>query len=224
MSLLDDEAQVRELLAPLNRVEPVKLLHERRSRRPVLIAGLVAVALLATGVAIAAGFDPFAGIGTADHAQRPQDVLAPSIVARLDSLNARAGLGRLVPASERLLGHLASGRRIYVAGTSKDQLAILAILVTDHGRLVLASYGAPLTQSEPVTISSSVRVKNGPNATPPLSYGIARDGITAVSFTAHGREQTVPVKNNVWFYEGNSNVLASITIHYANGSTRTLTH
>jgi len=34
----------------------------------------------------------------------------------------------------------------------------------------------------------------------------------------------VPVKNNVWFYEGNSNVLASITIHYANGNTRTITH
>lgn len=221
MNLLDDEAQVRELLAPLNRIEPVKLLQERRSRRPVLITGLIAVALLATGVAIAAGFDPFAGIGTADHPQRPQDVLAPNIVARFDAFNARAGLGRILPASERLLGQLASGRRIYVAGTSKGQLAIL---VTDHGRLVSASYGAPLTQSEPVTISSFGRVKNGPHATPPLSYGIARDGITAVSFTAHGREKTVPVKDNVWFYEGNSNVLASITIHYANGSTRTLTH
>lgn len=57
---------------------------------------------------------------------------------------------------------------------------------------------------------------------PPISYGIARDGITAVSFTALGREQTVPVTNNVWFYEGRSNMGASITIHYANGSTRTL--
>jgi hypothetical protein len=221
MNLLDDEAQVRELLAPLNRVEPVKLLRRRANRRRVLIVGLLATLLLATGVAIAAGFDPFTGIGTAHHPQRPQDVLAPNIVARVDSPNVRAGLGSLIPASARLLGQLASGRRIYVAGTSKGQLAIL---VTDHGRLVLASYGAPLTQSEPVTISSFDRVKNGPNATPPLSYGIARDGITAVSFTAHGREQTVPVKNNVWFYEGNSNVLASITIHYANGSTRTLTH
>jgi hypothetical protein len=221
MSLVDDEAQVRELLAPLNRVEPVKLLRESRSSRRPVIVGLVAVALLATGVAIAAGFDPFAGIGAADHTQKPQDVLAPNVVAQVDSANARAGLGRILPASERLLGELAGGRRIYVAGTSKGQLAIL---VTDHGRLVVASYGAPLTQSDPVTISSFVRVKNGPNATPPLSYGIAKDGITAVSFTAHGREQTVPVKNNVWFYEGNSNILASITIHYANGSTRTLTH
>jgi hypothetical protein len=224
MSLLDDEARVRELLAPLNRVEPVTLRQESRSRRPVLIVGLIAAALLATGVAIAAGFDPFTGIRTAHHHQRPQDILAPSILAHLNASNARAGAlssGSLVPASTRLLGQLASGRRIYVAGTSKGRLAIL---VTDHGRLEVASYGAPLTQSEPVTITSFVRVKNGPHATPPLSYGIAKDGITAVSFTAHGREQTVPVKNNVWFYEGNSNVLASITIHYANGSTRTLTH
>lgn len=221
MNLLDDEAQVRELLAPLSRVEPVMLPHERRSRRRVLIVGLVTVTLLATGVAVAAGFNPFAGIATANHPQKPQDVLAPNILAQVDAPNERAGLGRVLPASTRLLGQLASGRRIYVAGTSKGQLAIL---VTDHGRLAEASYGRPLTQYEPVTIASSVRVKNGPHATPPLSYGIAKDGITAVSFTAHGGEQTVPVKHNVWFYEGNSNVLRSITIHYANGSTRTLTH
>jgi hypothetical protein len=221
MSLLNDEAQVRALLAPLDRVEPVKLPERSRSRRSVLIAGLIAVALLATGLAIAAGFDPFTGIRAAHHSQKPQDVLAPNIVARVDSPNARAHLGTLIPASSRLLGQLVSGRRIYVVRTSKNELAIL---VTNHGRLMLASYGAPLTQSEPVTIASSVRVKNGPHATPPLSYGIARDGITAVSFRAHGRVQTVPVKNNVWFYEGNSNVLASITIHYANGRTQTLTH
>jgi len=61
-------------------------------------------------------------------------------------------------------------------------------------------------------------------ARPPLSFGIAQDGIAAVSFRAHGREQTVRIKHNVWFYEGQSNVLGSITIHYANGETRTLTH
>jgi hypothetical protein len=221
MSLLDDEAQVRELLAPLNRVEPVTLLQEGRSRRSVLIAGILAVALLAVGAAIAAGFDPFAGIGAADHTQKPQDALPARGVERLDSFNERAGLGRLLPHTSRLLGQLASGRRIYVAGTSKGQLAIL---VVDRGRLVEASYAPALTQSEPVTVSSSVRVKNGPNATPPLFYGVAKDGITAISFMAHGREQTVPVKSNVWFYEGNSNIFASITIHYADGSTRTRTH
>jgi hypothetical protein len=32
----------------------------------------------------------------------------------------------------------------------------------------------------------------------------------------------VPVKSNVWFYEGSSNVLNSITVHYANGTARTI--
>ena len=65
---------------------------------------------------------------------------------------------------------------------------------------------------------------NGPGATPPLSYGIAQDGISAVSFIAEGKETTVPVKNNVWAYEGRNQALRSITVHYANGTTQTLTH
>lgn len=225
MSRLEDDARLRELLAPLDRVEPVTLTEQRRSRRAPFIAAILVVAVLAVGVAIAAGFDPLVGIGAADHAQRPQDVLPAAIVKQLGSPFAPAGappvIGTLLPKTSRLLGRLPSGRRIYVAQTSG---AKLAIIVTDRrGRLQSVAWGEPLTQTEPVTVLTSVRVKNGPHATTPLSYGIARDGITAVSFTAHGREQTVPVTNNVWFYEGRSNVGASITIHYTNGSTRTIT-
>jgi hypothetical protein len=220
MSLLDDEMHLRELLAPLNRVEPVTLARRKPNRRRVLIVGVLATALLAAGVAIAAGLDPFAGIGAASHAQTPRDVLAPAVLAPFNRAN-RNFSGSLVPESPRLLGRLTSGRRIYVAKTTKDSLCVL---VTNHGKLGTVSCGSPLTQAEPVTVTSFVRVKNGPNATLPLNYGIAKDGITAVSFTAHGSEKTVPVKNNVWFYEGQSNVLASITVHYADGHTRTLTH
>jgi hypothetical protein len=220
MSLLD-EAQVRELLSPLNRVGPVKLPRRKANRRRALIVGLLAALLLATGVAIAAGLDPFAGIGAARHAQKPRDVLAPGVVAHYNQANGKLSQGILVVNSSRRLGRLTSGHNIYVVTTTKNDLCVL---VTNHGKLAVVSCGNPLTQSQPVTVTSTVLVKNGPNATPPLSYGIARDGITTVSFKAHGREQTVPVKNNIWFYEGNSNVLASITIHYANGRTRTLTH
>jgi hypothetical protein len=219
-----DDAQMRELLAPLNRVEPVTLLPRRANRRHVLIVGLLATLLLATGVAIAAGLDPFTGIRTASHAQQPQDILPPAVITQLGSFNDPNSIvsqGGLVTDSSRLLGRLTSGHEIYVVKTTKHNLCVL---VTNHGRLSVVSCGNPLTQSEPVTVTSFGLVKSGPNATPPLSYGIARDGVTAVSFKAHGREHAVPVKNNVWFYEGNSNVLASITIHYANGRTQTLTH
>jgi hypothetical protein len=220
MSLLD-EAQVRELLSPLRRVEPVELPRRKANRRRVLIVGLLATLLLVTGVAIAAGLDPFAGIGAARHAQKPQDVLAPAIVAQENHAHGKFWRGVLVASSSRLLGRLTSGHKIYVVTTTENDLCVL---VTNHGKLAVVSCGNPLTQSQPVTVTSIVLVKNGPNATPALSYGIARDGITAVSFKAHGREQTVPVKNNVWFYDGNSNVLASITIHYANGRTQRLAH
>ena len=168
--------------------------------------------------------NPFAGIGAASHAQHAQDVLNPAVVAKLQSYNARAGRfspGTILPTTSRFLGQLASGRSIYVVATSKG---LLCIVVLDHGRLALSSYGNPLSQTEPVTIGMSDRVKNGPHATRPLNYGIAKSGITAVSFRAHGREQTVPVKNNVWFYEGWSNALRSLTVHYADGRTKTITH
>jgi hypothetical protein len=232
MTTLGDEARVHDLLAPLGRVEPVSLPHES-SRRASIVVAVLAVAILAVGAAIAAGFDPFDGIGAADRAQRPRDVLPAAALNRLDAVHRqfdavqrRAGtrpvLGTLLPETSRLLGRLASGRKIYVVRTTTNALFII---VTDRqGRLQASSSGEPLTQKRPITVASLVRVKNGPHATPPLFYGIARDDITAISFRARGRTQTVPVKNNVWFYEGNSNLFASRTIHYANGNTRTVTH
>jgi hypothetical protein len=238
MTLLDDEIQVRELLAPLNRVEPVTLPRRKRTRRPVLIAGFLAAALLATGVAIAEGVNPFAGIGAADHAQTPQDVLDPAtaaliqsynavVAAQIQSHNAHAGSNcsqlfpdsslQLLPDTARLIGQLPSGRSIYVVTTtSKDELC----LVVDQASV---GCGAPLTQTEPTTIETFDQVVNGPDATPPLAFGVAQDGITAVSFMGGGSEHTVPITNNVWAYEGDSD-LRTITVHYADGTTQTISH
>jgi hypothetical protein len=219
MNLHDDELQLRELLAPLTRVEPVALRHRKPSRRRVLIIGFLVAALLATGVAIAAGLDPFAGIGAADRAQGPRDVLDPAIVARIDSRALLPEAGRLRLDSSRFLGRLTGDRSLYLATTTKDQLTLI---VTHHGELEVVAGLPPLPQRAPVTRGAMDR--DGPGGRPPLSFGIAQDGISAVSFRAHGREQTVRVKHNVWFYEGRSNVLGSITIHYADGHTKTLTH
>jgi hypothetical protein len=41
---------------------------------------------------------------------------------------------------------------------------------------------------------------------------------------AGGIEQTVLVKNNVWFYEGESSALETLTVHFADGSTELLGH
>jgi hypothetical protein len=48
-----------------------------------------------------------------------------------------------------------------------------------------------LTQADPIT-ASSFQPNEG---TPPISWGFAIDGVTAVSFMADGQEVTVPVNN-----------------------------
>jgi hypothetical protein len=244
MSFYESELEMRKLLAPLSRVEPVAVLGKKRSRRPVLVAGFVAAALLATGIAVADGVNPFAGIGAANHAQTSRDVLYPAVVARIRATNAEIArleaahaahpspmgpynfdlvIRRIVllPDTARLLGVLPSGRRVYVMTTTSHLLCVLFEL--DQADYV-DSCGNPLTQTQPVTIGAFDRVKNGPHATPLLNYGIAQNGVIAVSFRGGRREHTVQVKNNIWFYEGDSSALRSITVHYADGRTKTITH
>ena len=48
--------------------------------------------------------------------------------------------------------------------------------------------------------------------------------MTAVSFMAEGREQTVQVVDNFWIYEGENSATESLTFHLADGSTHTTTH
>lgn len=226
MAAPDDEAQIRALLAPLGRVEPVTLLPRKSSRRAVLIGGLLALAILASGVAIADGVNPFVGIGAANHAQRSQDVLPAAVVAEIRRSNARGEtiVGyrmHMLPNTARLLDTLSSGTRIYVISTTTHDLCVL--IYADRADFA-DGCGSPLTQAEPTTIEQIDKVKNGPHATPPLTYGVAQNGITAISFRAHGHQTTIPVKNNVWAYEGQNGALRSLTIHYANGTTRTLNH
>jgi len=227
MTLLEEEAQVRELLAPLNLVEsvslPVRTRH--RTRRPAVIAGFLAAAFLATGAAIAdvnpfTGIAAFVGIGAADHAQTPQDVLDPTAAALVQKFNdrlTRSGLRHVLPDTARLVGQLADGHKIYVLATTTDELCIV---IDQMG----ATLGAPPSRNEPTTIATFDDVVNGPNATAPISWGIAKDGVTAVSFMGGGNEQTVSVVNNVWAYEGENSALQSITVHYADGTAQTITH
>jgi hypothetical protein len=219
--VIDDETRVRELLAPLATVEPVKRTSRRRNRR-MISAALVAAALTAGGAAIAGGVNPFAGIGAADHAQTGVDVLDPATVAMVERMNAgrrESGFpgGRLLPESARLVGELSSGNRFYVISTSTNELCLMIQQHLNSGGASIAC-GDPLGQTQPTTVATI----RSSEEVPPLSFGIARDDVTAVSFMAKGSEQTVPVKNNVWTYEGSSGALSSLTVHYADGHTQTI--
>ena len=98
--LHDDETWMRELLAPLERMEPVELparasRRPRVLRRPLAVAACVVAALvLATGIAVAADVNPFsgiaafAGIGAVDHPPTAEDALSPTAAARLQGVAA----------------------------------------------------------------------------------------------------------------------------------------
>jgi hypothetical protein len=105
--------------------------------------------------------------------------------------------------------------RFYTIATSAGGLCLAK--VDPPGAQGGLGCGDSLNQSRPITIAS----EQVNHSTPRVSFGLALDGVTAVSFTAGGAETTVPVKDNVWAYEGQAN-LRSITVHWENGSTQTL--
>lgn len=191
----------------------------RRARTLVLAFALLALVMGGLAVAGTHGWGPLSRIAAADHTQTRQDVLDPALTAELQQHT--PSTLRFLFGTSRLVGQLPDGRRVYVISTSTQELCVL---VTRQTRLGSFGCGNPLTQTQPTTITSECRICNGPNATPPLIYGIAQNGITAVTFIAKGKPKTVPVKNNVWAYEGTNRALDSLTVRYTDGTTRTLTH
>jgi hypothetical protein len=199
----------------------------RRRSRPVLIAAVAVAAVAGAGVAIAAGLGAFNGIGAAQHPQGPADKLDPALVAQINRQNAELAssptgqtTGQMLPDSARFIRALASGERVYALTTTTNELCVLLVGPAGSNMSSAVGCGNPLNQDQPTTIAG---VRPNP-ATPPLAYGIAIDGVTSVSFMAAGVETTVPVNNNVWAYEGPSAALQSLTVHYGDGTTQTLTH
>jgi hypothetical protein len=194
----------------------------QRRWRPWRIAWVAAALVLVfVGAAYAAGFNPFAGISAANHSATTSDALPPLLtahMAKFSSAMEQMGHGHLLLDSARSIAQLPSGMRFYTIATSAGGVCLATV---DHpgsnakgGGL---ECGDSLSRSRPITIVS----EQVNRSTPQVSYGLALDGVTAVSFTAAGAETTVPVKDNVWAYEGQAD-LTSITVHWKNGSTQTL--
>lgn len=183
-----------------------------RRWKPVLAAAVVTMALAGAGVAIAAGLGAFNGISAADHPQTGADILDPQTAARLQqNCSGDRSTGfympncHLVLDSARRIGKLPSGRSLYVIADTRGDLCV----VFPEGM----TCGTDLSPSRPITSTSVGQ----------LSFGVALDGVTAVSFQRAGREVTVPVKDNVWVYEGVSLPEAgALTAHFEDGTTVTL--
>jgi hypothetical protein len=205
----NDDARISQLLAPLRRLEPLPMPlrpSKGRRRRLLLAAGIAAGILAVAGVSIAAGVGPFSDIGAAEHPRGPADA-----VDRATKEFLRRGLAGIVADSVRLVGRLPSGRRVYVA---RDTRGDLCVVIAQQGY----SCGPDLTHARPITITT---IRRDPRSKP-VSYGVALNEVTAVSFKAGGKIVTVPVTHNVWAYEGQSSVLRWARVRFDNGKTKTL--
>lgn len=214
-----DEAKVLELLAPLRRLEPVPFsaAAKRRRRlsrsRPILVTAVLALGLAVGGVAIADGVGVFSGLSAANRPQTGADVLDPGTVARLTRNCSTGGTAgsfyfpqcHLVFGSARLVGQLPSGGKVYAIADTRGHLC----LVDPTGMIC----GTGLTAARPLEDESVGK----------LMFGFALDGVTAVSFERAGKAVMIPVKDNVWIYEGASLPEAgALTAHFEDGRTVTL--
>jgi hypothetical protein len=197
---------------------PRRLPVRRRWRRRRIAWAATALLLVFVGAAYAAGFNPFPGISAADHPATSNDTLPASLTAHIPKFSSgmeRYGHGHLLPDTARFITQVPSGMRFYTIATSAGGLCLATVRSSGGNGL---ECGDSLSKSRPITIAS----ERTNRATPPVSYGLAIDGVTAVSFKAHGHQTTVPVKNNVWAYEGQNGALRSVAVHWENGSTQTL--
>jgi hypothetical protein len=211
------------IAAATNGAKPKRGPVNRRRWRPLLVAAVAAAAVAGVGIAIAAGFGAFDGISAAQHPQRAEDVLDPALAAQINAHSAPFDgmpTGKLLPETARFIRALARGDRVYTLTTTTDMLCVLIVRAPISNMSYAIGCGQPLGQSEPTTIET---LRDSP-ATAPLAFGVAIDGVMSVSFMAGGVETTVPVDKNVWAYEGESNALGSLTVHFADGTSQTLTH
>lgn len=184
----------------------------RRRWRPVLVAAIVVAGIVGVGVAIAAGFGAFNGISAAQHPQTSADRLDPKDLPpdcnSGSAVAAEDGFCHLILSSARLLRTVPVGGKLWAVTDTHGDLCV----ILQHGA---ASCGSGLTPSQPTTITSGKLN----DQTPAISWGITLDSVKAVSFPAGGREVSVSVEDNVWFYQGDNPGLAAMTIHFNNGST-----
>jgi hypothetical protein len=171
---------------------------------------------------------PFQGLSAAQHPRAKADRLDPSVVAWIAFLNKEKRLhdlhvGLLEPDSSRFVRQLANGERAYAVAATGDAICALVerlrIPHADNLKKPDADWGCSrLTRKVPTTIES---FKANPES-PVFSWGIALDGVTAVSWSA-GKQGiiTVPVRHNAWVHLGNASFV-HFTAHFADGKTETI--
>ncbi len=223
----EDLVSLEELRSVLHAFSGSEQPHERpagrrrlRRMRPVLVVGVTVAALAGTGVAVAAGLGAFNGISAAQGTQTGASVLPSAILAQVKEMNAQhasvsAAIPQLLPDTARVLGTMPDGSPVYGLSNTHGDLCV----ISEAG----GGCGAPLSKSHPITMNMSAESPTTGGTF--IASGVALDGVTSVSFTlapGDGTVITVPVENNVYWYEKqdtHANYAHCVTAHFADGST-----
>jgi hypothetical protein len=201
---------------PLHFAEHVRV---QRSWRPVVAAAVAVAALAVAGVAIADSLGAFNGISAANHPQTSTDTLDSAMEALVANANvALAAIpndpnGQVVASGSRLIGQLSSGANVYVMPTTTNKLCVVVQRTPGSENYSGIECRDPLTQRQPTTLESKLG----------LTYGVAQDDVASISFQTPSGQVTVPVKNNVWSYEGDVD-LSTATVNFDDGSAQTVTN
>jgi hypothetical protein len=189
------------------------------------------LALAGTGVAIADGLGaftggPFNGISTAHHPRTGEDVIDPVTRAYMERTNCKQPDGHSCAPmmvgmrldTSRRIAQLPGGQNLYVFKTTWKGLCFV-VGPPPHPEF---NCSRPLSHSHPSTVWFD---STGPHIADWFTFGIALDGLTAVSFEPNGQDLTLSVKDNVWTYRSDSFGAMTalqglpLTAHFANGRT-----
>jgi hypothetical protein len=235
------EAREHHLLAEIGReperprlpLRSVHLFDRPRPRRSAVAVSVAVAALAGVGAAISAGLGAFNGIGAAQHPRTRADVIDPATAAYMEDKNCNGPgeptcQGRIVGLqldTARHIGRLPDGQNIYVLTCAQNDLC--TVVGPPHPTWTV---NRPLSNSHPSTIFTYY-APGSDAATRWITFGVAFDGVTSVSFQPTqaadggpaGPKVTVPVNDNLWTYQTDNAqppyALQSVSAHFADGTT-----
>jgi hypothetical protein len=186
-----------------------------RRFRPAIVVAVAVLAFVVAGVAIADGLGAFDGIRAAQHPRTGSDVIDPATWAAIEHGSMPIPIGLLFDTARRV-GQLPTGQNVYVIARSGHDDNLCVIVGPSQPESTCHS---TLSRKRPTTVLVDAQdLKNR------IVFGVALDGVTAVSWEADGRNITVPVKDNLWAYTTEdwtalTGPQLSLTAHFADGTT-----
>jgi hypothetical protein len=188
----------------------------------IVVAAGSLVAICASSIALSSSgsrssVDPLQGISAVKNA--PAGVTDSSARDALESLKA-SDSGPIADQQldeARLLPATVSGHRLFLIPSTSGDLCMFV-------QSTIEACTSPLSLSHPALFS--VVDPDGPGGVGPLVFGVARDGVSTISFNVDGVKETVPVTGNFFEYQAggsiNADGITDATATSANGQSASL--